>query len=1564
MRISNSSKDMYRSKKWENPGASLYNNIMSEDNWEELLKEAYLVAPVDCIDENTSLNKSGCKYPHHVIKDGKLVPSLAGLKSAYICARNQGCFDQDPEKRPEYSKSLVTHINRHFKELGLKAEWHHGEFYLTEKSERKMKSNFDSIYSYIMEQTGINLFDDEYKTTKESQGYHNESVGLTGPNDSEIASSIFNVIGNTPELIYEWMHKNISYDKTLHGWKLKTPAETFKLRTGNCHDQSLFEAFLFHSLGIVNGQLFFVEFSKNNPVGGNTHTLTWYRVDTPNEDYKHSYYWFENAWEDEAGIHGPYNGIDGLKHAVFEAYKNDRDINQGKYDGIVFSTLSNYRCGMSLGEYVESWRLEDDHLIDDNTPYIKAKIKSTKNPNDPKSQKAVDITFFDNDGNKVGVASVSAIDTDNAFLYNLEVDPKFRGKGYSHSIMKYCLLHWQITELTVEPSNTIAIRLYEKYGFKKHMDWEENGRKLIDMRRNISESINESLMWIEEFVHNESFRENVDRFENVSFSYEDNTTSESVTTQLAGLLTPEVKIPFPNKYGSMNTFPDNTGMISDLLNKRRKVSKYMESYMNNGNISDEVLEKGLMSLINIDNDLVAVELNDRAYMFSENISEKYDSVSGLLVMIEGSHGKLKYCYRIGYDMKGRKVAIKFKLMPKEITKVGDINNTMTASVITGRKVNPYSMANQALDSVKSSISKTGYIDFATDDLHVEAIFYQNGSNGIGGSIDHVIMIPMFSRYVVDVLNKSARQIASTVPKTQAEKELWVKVVSTADAEPVIDSDIFRSNIEHLYTCNPEAFEKYSVGEYAGKDKYKTTKLIWNRDVFMSYKYTPAIRGYNKPGRYKFGKDDIRSKSKFDDTIVNDANDYIDNRMNNRFHESSSMINIPDRLYFASPTRIDGSIVPASDIKNGINTVHVTSDSFKDCDSPEELLRWMDRITYGWISNKDGNVYGTGKDDDECKFYKNYRLQSPSMLSKTKVGVCWDQTELERSWFNYNEYIFMVFYIEINDKDNCPSHTFLVYETEYGYNWFEHSWEDQRGIHEYKTISACIKDVIQKHQNYANDVDSPVNIYKMPSPPKYGCTCQEFMDYAHTQPEVNIGNNEKIINSFAFERYDNISELPDTLYFASPNKLSGTIKVESDKGLFLTPYKGIASMFCIDRSQIMRHYIRNYLKTNKRIYSNYNISYAEWDLPDNQLMQPLSRVHMIHNIPSITSTDEGDSLGYIHEIDISSIKNDLELYVTGDANREVVYKGQCELPILNATEHEVHWSIEYKNTDGIDDGSITVAIENDVYDPPLSYDKLPDHLKNDPVHSWRAKTGIELIHKEPTIEELERIWKNWNLMTDDQKRISDEKSIELFGIDNTTHYWRLVKEYHESNTIITRRGINRANYIPFTEDAASMPDKADVVESNKNGVNRKKLYIAFIEWCKEYNPKNTFGSLFDKDVFTITYPFVPNEMRYFYRLANPALCVLSGDLTFFQVSELKKLNSKNSKMNELLIFAATPDDMRVFNTKDKKVYRGTDDNGNIKLNEALGDSFDLYIQNMIKKGDILNSSPEEDESTEK
>ncbi|MCL5784740.1 MAG: hypothetical protein M1142_05320 [Patescibacteria group bacterium] len=88
----------------------------------------------------------------------------------------------------------------------------------------------------------------------------------------------------------------------------------------------------------------------------------------------------------------------------------------------------------------------------------------------------------------------------------------------------------------------------------------------------------------------------------------------------------------------------------------------------------------------------------------------------------------------------------------------------------------------------------------------------------------------------------------------------------------------------------------------------------------------------------------------------------------------------------------------------------------------------------------------------------------------------------------------------------------------------------------------------------------------------------------------------------------------------------------------------------------------------------------------------------------------------------------------------------------------------------------------MYKRPYTLEKIKKYypsqattLLKDPVHRWRAEIGIELIHKEPTLKEQKRIWKNWQLMSKEQKGISDQKSLELFGINNEKHHYKIMAE---------------------------------------------------------------------------------------------------------------------------------------------------------------------------------------------
>jgi hypothetical protein len=101
------SKNSSVSGKWENPESELYEPILEASNKTELIKEAYLIHEEDFEDSpSTKL-----KYPHHVIKDGKLVVHFIGVQAAYARAKQQGLTGEP-----------INHIERHYKELELNME--------------------------------------------------------------------------------------------------------------------------------------------------------------------------------------------------------------------------------------------------------------------------------------------------------------------------------------------------------------------------------------------------------------------------------------------------------------------------------------------------------------------------------------------------------------------------------------------------------------------------------------------------------------------------------------------------------------------------------------------------------------------------------------------------------------------------------------------------------------------------------------------------------------------------------------------------------------------------------------------------------------------------------------------------------------------------------------------------------------------------------------------------------------------------------------------------------------------------------------------------------------------------------------------------------------------------------------------------------------------------------------------------------------------------------------------------------------------------------------------------
>ena len=133
----------------------------------------------------------------------------------------------------------------------------------------------------------------------------------------------------------------------------------------------------------------------------------------------------------------------------------------------------------------------------------------------------------------------------------------------------------------------------------------------------------------------------------------------------------------------------------------------------------------------------------------------------------------------------------------------------------------------------------------------------------------------------------------------------------------------------------------------------------------------------------------------------------------------------------------------------------------------------------------------------------YKLQSPKETLEHKVGVCWDQVELERYLFKKEDIEFKTYFIVHYDNDKCPTHTFLIYKENNKFFWFEHSWEKYRGIKSYNTEIDALKAIKEKFiKDELNNKYNPMNlcIYEY-SKPKYGINVLDF--YKHCEKGRNI-----------------------------------------------------------------------------------------------------------------------------------------------------------------------------------------------------------------------------------------------------------------------------------------------------------------------------------------------------------------------------------------------------------------------------------------------------------------------------
>ena len=134
---------------------------------------------------------------------------------------------------------------------------------------------------------------------------------------------------------------------------------------------------------------------------------------------------------------------------------------------------------------------------------------------------------------------------------------------------------------------------------------------------------------------------------------------------------------------------------------------------------------------------------------------------------------------------------------------------------------------------------------------------------------------------------------------------------------------------------------------------------------------------------------------------------------------------------------------------------------------------------------------------------------------------------------------------------------------------------------------------------------------------------------------------------------------DKVYFGMPEYVGDHFDL--DRPLFVTPYKGIATIFAASRNPEVSKYIRG---------SGYdNLGYEEWSGDRDKLKDYLKEVHMLaEGAPDLKPTTI-DCVGYVYEIDMKDVKGYIGKYPWMDQHdREYLICGQDK---INFKPQEVH-----------------------------------------------------------------------------------------------------------------------------------------------------------------------------------------------------------------------------------------------------------------------------------------------------
>lgn len=303
------------------PGGSLDNDSTKEQQAENETNEEALLSI-------SEIHNTGLSY-YHYYEDGKLLKGgdicikYKGTISDIFIAKYKGKVDKSTIEKHDLDDDMATN----------------GKFYPIIKVCQLLRPE------HVEAIMNSGLVDDDVKgsvrlilrgdkKTKIPEAPVKESIVLESDNPYDCKS---------PKEFQSWMSKNIKYN---HQNTVRSAEEVITSKLGDCHDQSILEDDWFTKKKIPHGRLFMIEYNKDKGPNwweqrcGSTHTILYFKK-------SFRLYWFEHAWQNNRGIHGPYKSMNELKDDI----RSKWNFGSG-YNDLAIMNLGHVEPGMTLDDYV------------------------------------------------------------------------------------------------------------------------------------------------------------------------------------------------------------------------------------------------------------------------------------------------------------------------------------------------------------------------------------------------------------------------------------------------------------------------------------------------------------------------------------------------------------------------------------------------------------------------------------------------------------------------------------------------------------------------------------------------------------------------------------------------------------------------------------------------------------------------------------------------------------------------------------------------------------------------------------------------------------------------------------------------------------------------------------------------------------------------------------------------------------------------------------------------------------------------------------------------------------